>query len=115
MEEKMNETSVRQAYPWLVALKNNLPSGITVDQKYVAEFHSILVTLEKESGQDFGDYRVPGSELRHRTTNKNTFTGEVSYSQSPECPRAFLMMKIDAILGYLTTRAEHKTMGFNAR
>ena len=37
-------------------------------------------------------------------------TGEVSYSASSECPRAYLMMKIDAILGYLTIRAERKTL-----
>jgi hypothetical protein len=111
----MNQPSVSQANPWLMALKNNLPSGITVDQKYVAEFHSILDTLKKESGQNFDDYRVPESELRRRTTSKNTLTREVSRSESPECARAFLMMKIDAILGYITTRAERKTMGFNTR
>jgi hypothetical protein len=91
--------------------KEQSARGITVEQKYVVEFHSILDALEKEPGQNFDDYRVSaGSELRHRTTNKKMLTGEVSYSASSECPRAYLMMKIDAILGYLTIRAERKTL-----
>jgi hypothetical protein len=115
MEAKMKEMSVKQPYSRLEALKKNLPPSMTVDQKYVGEFHSILDSLEKESGASLNDFRVPGSELRRRMTTKNTLTGEVSYSESPECDRAFLMMKIDATLGFFTSRAERASIGFNTR
>jgi hypothetical protein len=114
VEEKMNEPSMRQTYSLLLALKSNLPCSITFDQKYVDQFDSILDTLEKESGQSLDAFRVPGSELRHRTTNKNTITGVAAYSESPECHRPFLMMKIDAVLGFFTIQAERKAVGFNA-
>ncbi len=111
----MNQTNSRQAYSRLVALKSNLPGGITVGQKYVVEFHDILDTLEKEPGQNYDVYRVPKSELRRRITNKNMLTGDVSFSESLECPRAFLMMKLDAVLNSLTISAERKSVGFNAQ
>jgi hypothetical protein len=93
---KLSEMNVRRAYSRLMALKNNLPGSVTVDEKYVQQFDSILDTLEKESGQNLDAFRVSGAELRHRMTSKNTLTGEVGYSESPECHRPFLMMKIDA-------------------
>ncbi|HEV1994517.1 MAG TPA: hypothetical protein VGR03_09305 [Candidatus Acidoferrum sp.] len=111
----MNEMNVKQAYSLLRALKNNLPGSITVDQKYVTQFDIILDALEKESGQSLDAFRVPGSELRHTAKSKNTLTGEVSYSESPECHRSFLTMKIDAVLGIFTVEAERKAIGFNAR
>src|SRR5437879_866379 len=99
--EQMNEMSLKQAYSLLLALKNNLPGSIAVDQRYVDQFDIILDTLEKESGQNLDAFRIRESELRSRVTNKNTLTGVVAYSESPEIPRVFVMMKIDAVFGLL--------------
>lgn len=110
----MTEIHFKQAYSLLVALKNNLPNNVTVDEKYVDQFHTILDVLEKDSGQNLDAFRVPGSELRHRATGKNEFTG-VTYTETPEVDRPFLMMKIDAILGFFTIESERKAIGFSAR
>jgi hypothetical protein len=111
---EMSEMNVRQAYSLLMALKNNLPGSITVDEQYVQQFDGILDALEKESGQNLDAFRVSGAELRHRMTSKNTLTSEVAYSEGPECRRPFLMMKIDAVLGFFTLQAERKSIGFSA-
>ena len=110
----MSEMSVKQAYSILVALKSNLPGGVTLHQKYVDQFHSVLDTLEKESGQNLDAFRVPVSEMRRRAVSKNEYTG-VTYTETPEVDRPFLMLKIDAILGFFTIEQERKAIGFHAR
>ena len=83
LKEKMNETSVRPALSRLMAPKNNPPGGITVDQKYAGEFHSILDTLEEGSGQNLDDYLVPGSVFASdaplQTRAKRPFPGVNSF------------------------------------
>jgi hypothetical protein len=39
----------------------------------------------------------------------------VTYTETPEVHRPFLMMKIDAILSFFTIESERKAIGFNAR
>lgn len=110
----MSEVNIKQAYSLLVALKNNLPGGLTVDEKYVDQFHTILDTLEKECGQNLDAFRVPGSELKRRAISKNEYTG-VTYSETAEVHRPFLMMKIDAVLSFFTIERERQAIGFHAR
>jgi hypothetical protein len=56
----MTEVNFKQAYSLPVALKNNLPGSLTVDEKYVDQFHTILDVLEKESGHNLDAFRGPG-------------------------------------------------------
>jgi hypothetical protein len=70
--------------------------------------------LENESGQSMAAYRVPESEVTRRLVNRNTMTGENFYGASRECERAFLMMKIDAVLTFFALEAQDQQIGFRA-
>jgi hypothetical protein len=110
----MSDITLPQSYSRLVALKENLPAGINVDQKFVDEFHGILDRLETESSKELEDFRVPESELRRTMRSKSPLTDQVHYTENSQCDRAFLMMKIDAVLGFFTIQSVRKAVGFKA-
>ncbi len=103
----------KQGWDRLLALRNNLPSSTTTEQKYVVEFHNILDVLQKESGQDLGASRLPESEMRRRKTSWNTLTGDAHMSEHPECDRSFLLMKIDPLLAIFAVLAKPTELGFH--
>jgi len=108
----MDTVKLAQAYALLTALKANLPKNYTIEQKYVDQFHSVLNTLEKESGHKLDDFRIPSSELRRRTVMSNSLTDEKVYSETPECDRDFLLLKLDAVLTFFSIQEGGKTIGF---
>jgi hypothetical protein len=85
----------------LTALKNNLPKHL-VSRKYADEFNSILAELEKSSGEDLNEFKIPASEIQPRVTSFNMISGQKTYSFDSYCEREFLLMKIDGVLGYFT-------------
>jgi hypothetical protein len=95
---------LEQAYFLLQSLKQNIPNYSEVDQKWVVDFHSILDTVEKETGSDLNAFRVSQSDLHHPIASVTRATrrapGHVRYSERIVIERARLMHKMDAVLGY---------------
>jgi len=85
----------------LTAVKKNIPTTHLVEKKYVEEFHDILSGLEKISGEDLQEFRVPNQEINPRVTSIS-YGGGKTYSSESYCQREFLLMKIDGVLGYFT-------------
>ena len=110
----MSQTSIKQAYSRLLALKDNLPQGFQADGTYVDEFHSILDTLQRESEQDLSAFRVPASEMMKQSSGGDDISGKVYYTGRKMCRRAFLMMRIDGVLGFFALSDSKTTVEFKA-
>ena len=67
--------------------------------------------LEEETGVDLSQFRVPNSEIKPRVTSYNPRTGK-SYSQEVYCERAYLFMKIDALLNKFNIEEDGPKIGF---
>ena len=96
----MSQQELIEGYARLKALQSNLPDRSSVEEKYVAEFHSILNLLIQTSGLDLSNFRIPDSELKPIVTGGNYRTGTVDYSDDNYCQQAFMMMKIDGVLTF---------------
>jgi hypothetical protein len=106
----MNQTVIVQAYSRLSALKTTLPEKHYSDQGLVDEFHSVLETLQKESGHDLSAFRIPASEMEKESYCSNSMTGEMSYTGKMVCTRSYLMMRIDGVLCFFSL--SKTTVGF---
>ena len=95
-----------QAYFLLESLKKNIPDSFEVDQKWVNDFHAILDTVEKDTGNNLDAFRVPQGELHHpivsvRRASRHGQPGEVRRSTTRTVvERARLLHKVDAVLSY---------------
>ncbi len=97
------------------SLKSNLPKSIEVDAKYVAEYHQILDQLQNSSGSDLSGFRIPANELQAAVSGGNYLTGQIDCSGREVCERAYLMMKIDGVLGFFNLKmsAKRPDIGFS--
>lgn len=84
----------------LTALKGNIPDKHEVPQKYADEFNSILIGLEKISGETLGDFVIPDNEITPRIRIMGI--GRTIYSDDKYCDKEYLLMKIDGVLGFFT-------------
>ena len=110
----MSQTSIKQAYSRLLALKDNLPQVFQADGTYVDEFHSVLDILQRESEQDLSAFRVPASEMMKQSSSGDDISGKVYYTGRKMCSRAFLMMRIDGVLGFFALSDSKTTVEFKA-
>jgi hypothetical protein len=99
----MNQRLV-EAHARLSFLKMDLPQTLTVEEKYVREFHDILQLLEQVSGCDLGGYRVPAGEVTLRSGGGNG-GGENWCALEPAYERARLMSRIDGVLHFFGVQA----------
>jgi len=92
-----------QAYFLLKSLKENLPNH-EVGQKWVDDFHSILDTVEKETGADLSAFRVQQSDFYHPVVSVSRASrrgpGQVRRSSRTVVERTRLLHRVDAVLGY---------------
>ena len=95
----MTSFRIAEALARLKALRANLPDHDEVEPKYARELHEIIALLEADSGSDLGSFRVPASEIRPIIVGGNAITGHVDYSEEPYVERAYLLMKIDGVIG----------------
>ena len=107
----MDETKVFEAFARLQGLKTNIPQSLNVDMKWVEEYHSILDVLEKETGNDFSNFKVPESETPVRQTRGNYVTENSPVYHVKTCERSFLMMKIDGFLQFFDLLTESQKTG----
>lgn len=97
-----------QAYFLLKSLKDNTPNSHEVEQKWVDDFHSVLDTVEKETGADLAAFRVDPSDLfnpaisatRGYARRGRIAPGVVRYSNRTVITGARFMHKVDAVLSY---------------
>jgi|SRR5580658_10923901 hypothetical protein len=97
-----------QAYFLLKSLKENTPDTFEVEQKWVDDFHTILDTVGKETGEDLLAFRVEANDLHHPVVggtrayarHGRIVPGQVRYGSKTVVERARLMHKVDAVLSY---------------
>jgi hypothetical protein len=98
----MSTEEITRPYVRLESLRSNLPEHRTVGERYVDEFHQILDSLEKASGQSLDEFRVPLNEKStRRLPSRYRGTGsplKVTYSTVSRYERSFLLMKIEGVL-----------------
>jgi len=114
MTENKQDALVR-AYTMLSSLRKNIAQIGAVLEKYVREFHTVLDRLEG-IGIDVSEFRIPDSEVQPRVT-MTTYGGggaEHSYSKEKYVDKSFILVKLDAILGYfeIITSEKPRRIGF---
>jgi hypothetical protein len=70
----MASNKLIEAYSRLKALKENVP-GTYVAAAYVTEFHEILDILERVSGTNLANFRIPAAEFKPAVTSINYVKG----------------------------------------
>ena len=74
MEENKQDELTR-AYVKLSSLRKSIAQmSFPIPEKYVHEFHKALDKLE-DIGIDIAEFRIPGSELKHRDTAAAMYVG----------------------------------------
>jgi hypothetical protein len=109
-----SQDELARAYAILNSLRDNI-SQITeyrVEEKYVNEFHTVLDKLESV-GIETTEFRVPDSLVKPRL-RVSSRSGDV-YSKEKYVERSFILIKIDAVLGYfkIITSEKPKKIGFS--
>ncbi len=89
-----------QSFFLLKSLKENLPDEFRVEKKWVDDFHSILDTVEKETGFDLEAFRVGQDDLSRPAISRNPMIETTTYSKVLMVERTRLLHKVDAVLSY---------------
>jgi hypothetical protein len=76
-----------------------------IHEKYVSEYHAGLAELA-DAGFDVATFRIPDEQLFTYSYQRNYVTGERWTDDHRSVDRPFLLMKLDAVLGYFTSAAE---------
>lgn len=107
------------AYATLKSLRGNVKNdGYGIEEKYVAEFHKCLKTIETSLGKsnfDADEFMIPAEEITHFTSIPNYVTGETYNSKVRYCDEPLYFTKLDAALEYIVMIApieEKRKMGF---
>ena len=109
-----NQDVIARAYAMLSALRKNVDQIGAIPERYVRESHNVLDRMESSLGTDLSEFRIPSAEVVPHATSYNTSTGETHYSEEKYVERAFMLMKLDAVLGYfeIITSEEPRRIGF---
>jgi hypothetical protein len=108
-----NQDRLVRAYATLSSLRKNIGEIATgVRETYVHEFHRILDKLEN-IGIDVSEFRIPDSEVKRRVVSVG-LQGP-NYSGEKYVDKAFILTKLDAILGYfeIITAEKPRGIGFH--
>ena len=114
------QDALARAYVMLSSLRKNIEQiTALVPETYMNEFHSVLTKLEGME-IDVSEFRIPDSEINPRVTSIHTLTFANSpkegadYSKERYVEKAFILTKMDAIIGYLkiTTSKKPRKMGY---
>lgn len=116
------QDTICRSYSRLTALKANLPTiGWGIEEKFIKEYHYILVALEEAMEMTLGEFRIPDNELQRAMTSHTSsdpyFGGEeeTTYTNERYCSRDYVLSKVDALLTYfqiLTSPQEKPSIGF---
>ena len=119
---KKEQDVLARAYATLSSLRKNIEQ-MTSDppEIFVQEFHNVLTTLEG-IGKDVSEFRIPDSKIAPRVTVIRTLTfadspkSRADYSEEKYVDKSFILMRLDAILGYfeILTSEKPRRIGFSA-
>ena len=111
---KNSQDELARAYATLSSLRKNIDKIGSIPEKYVCEFHAVLDRLEG-LGIDIAEFRIPDSEIAPAVRSFNMITRETHYSEEKYVDRAFMLTKMDAILGYfeIVTSEKPRKIGFS--
>ena len=117
MTENKQDELIR-AYTMLKSLRKNIDQMTTnsIPETYVNEFHSVLGRLENID-IEVSEFRIPDSAVQPIIDRPITnVRGEVikHYSKEKYVNKSFILIKLDAILGYfeIITSEKPRKMGF---
>lgn len=96
--DKANDETLR-SFNRLKGLKDNMPS--TVKKTYVSEFHDIITRLERSSKVKLDEFKIPDFEVKPHNLGKDR-EGNRRFSEESYCDKEFILLKLDALLYYLT-------------
>jgi hypothetical protein len=109
-----NQDILIRAVASLRALRDNVANLSRVGDKYVIEFHAVLDKLESID-IDVSEFRIPSSEVGPVLVSSNYLTGSKQYSHEQYVDKAFILAKLDAIIGYLDVVSSSNSKRFAAR
>jgi hypothetical protein len=119
-----NQDTLARAYAMLSALRKNIDQMADykgkVTETYVREFHAVLDRLDG-IGIDVSDFRIPDSVVKPMiTASWSDWDGkgsQHSYSDDKYVDKSFILMKLDAVLGYfeIITSEKPRRIGFTKR
>jgi len=102
----MDEDKILRAYTRLKSLKDNLPQGYDIHEKYVQEYHEIVNLLSEETATPLEEFKVSDGELERKVTSAwrsipylKQKAGR-TYSEERRCEKNVLVAKMDALLSY---------------
>ncbi|MGB9180757.1 MAG: hypothetical protein WCB68_16110 [Pyrinomonadaceae bacterium] len=89
----------------LHSLNDNLPRG-SIEEKYVADYHSILNIIEQEADMDLSAFRIPDLELKHHITSqrigprllRHSRGPDTTYSKERYCDRPVFLTQLHAAM-----------------
>ena len=113
-EKMTNGDQILRAYSTLSSLRDNVPKGYEVHEKWMHEYNGAIERLEKSLGIDLTEFKVPNSGLQKSIVSSNYMTGRVTYRDGLWCERAILMQKLASVLVYFTglQGGQEKHIGF---
>jgi len=115
---KDKQDKLARAYATLKSLRNNIAEMTSNPTEiFVKEFHTVLDKLEG-IGKDISEFRIPDSAVQPRVMWRTSHMGggeSIGYSEEKYVERAFLLTKLDAILGYfeIITSEKPRSIGFS--
>lgn len=103
---------IMRAFALINSIKENIPKDYGVSKHWVIEYHNALDQVEKGTGKNLSEFKVPESSIERVFKPSNLSTGEGTYSLS--CERSILLQKVDAVLTYLQLllKPEDRKIGF---
>lgn len=115
---KNRQDELARAYTMLSALLKNIDQMTThsIPEIYVREFHTVLDRLDG-IGKEISEFRIPDSALKPEPGASMYVEGkEIFSSKGDICvERSLILLKLDAILGYLKniTSEKPRKIGFH--
>ncbi len=121
VEDKQD--ALARAFATLSSLRKNIGemTAYRVLETYVNEYHTVLDRM-KDIGIDVSEFRIPDSEVKpddswsypHSRSRAGGGGDQVTYSKEKYVGKSFILMKLDAILGYfgIITSEKPRRIGF---
>lgn len=93
------------AYSKLLAIKNNLPDHVSVEESWVRQFHECLESVSDILDGHIDEFKVSESDIKHQEYQISYEPIQMELSKEKFCDRPKLMAKIDAVLNYIQLKS----------